>query len=196
MDCKKVRKKLLAVGGIGSGTTELLYIFSEDVKYEPETCLYIPAVFEPFVKEMRVDDQEFELDLYDFSPNSVKKKFRPLQYPNTDIVLMCFSTKIRESFKEVEDEWIPEVKQFCPDVLIVLVGNHTKRIEDDFYHVDPSKIETKVSTKEGRELAKKIRAICYMECCAKKKEGLIEIFDTAARAALHGRPKKKRCIIQ
>ena len=174
----------------------MLYIFSDD-KINEDNLLYIPTFFGNFVKDVKVDDQDIELALWDFNPDPDQDRLRPLHYPYTDVILMCFSTKDRESFEEVKEKWTPEVKHFCPNVPILLVGNKTNhKIKEELYNDDVSKIETKVSTKEGQELAKRIRAIGYIECCAKKREGLKEVFDAAACAALYGRPKKKHCIVQ
>ena len=45
-----------------------------------------------------------------------------------------------------------------------------------------------VKPEEGRAMAEKINAIAYLECSAKSKEGVREIFETATRAALMVRP--------
>ena len=41
-----------------------------------------------------------------------------------------------------------------------------------------------VKPEEGRAMAEKIRAFAYLECSAKSKEGVREVFETATRAAL------------
>lgn len=41
-----------------------------------------------------------------------------------------------------------------------------------------------VKPEEGRNMAEKINAFAYLECSAKSKEGVREVFETATRAAL------------
>jgi hypothetical protein len=41
-----------------------------------------------------------------------------------------------------------------------------------------------VKPEEGRTMAEKINAFAYLECSAKSKEGVREVFETATRAAL------------
>lgn len=41
-----------------------------------------------------------------------------------------------------------------------------------------------VKPEEGRAMAEKISAFAYLECSAKSKEGVREVFETATRAAL------------
>lgn len=49
-----------------------------------------------------------------------------------------------------------------------------------------------VKTEEGREMAGRIGAFGYLECSAKTKDGVREVFEMATRAALQVRKRKKR----
>lgn len=49
-----------------------------------------------------------------------------------------------------------------------------------------------VKTDEGREMANRINAFGYLECSAKTKDGVREVFEMATRAALQVRKRKKR----
>lgn len=50
-----------------------------------------------------------------------------------------------------------------------------------------------MSQREGEEMAEKIGAFAYVECSAKTKEGVREVFETATRAALQvGKRKGKQ----
>ena len=48
---------------------------------------------------------------------------RPLSYPDTDVILMCFSIDSPDSLEKIPEKWSPEVRHFCPNVPIILVGN-------------------------------------------------------------------------
>ncbi len=50
-------------------------------------------------------------------------RLRPLSYPDTDVILMCFSIDSPDSLENIPEKWTPEVKHFCPNVPIILVGN-------------------------------------------------------------------------
>lgn len=53
-----------------------------------------------------------------------------------------------------------------------------------------------VKPQEGRTMAEKINAFAYLECSAKSKEGVREVFETATRAALQVKKKKKgKCLL-
>ena len=49
-----------------------------------------------------------------------------------------------------------------------------------------------VKPEDGRTMAEKINAFAYLECSAKTKEGVREVFETATRAALQVKKKKKK----
>ncbi|PIO34888.1 hypothetical protein AB205_0131320 [Aquarana catesbeiana] len=54
-----------------------------------------------------------------------------------------------------------------------------------------------VKPEDGREMANRINAFGYLECSAKTKDGVREVFEMATRAALQVRKhrKKQRCSI-
>lgn len=45
---------------------------------------------------------------------------------------------------------------------------------------------------EGRDMASRIDAFGYLECSAKTKDGVRDVFEMATRAALQARKKKKK----
>lgn len=53
-------------------------------------------------------------------------------------------------------------------------------------------LQEPVKSEEGRDMAGRISAFGYMECSAKTKDGVREVFEMATRAALQVRKRKKR----
>ena len=47
---------------------------------------------------------------------------RPLSYPGTDIFLACFAVNSPTSFDNIKSKWVPEIRHYCPDTPIVLLG--------------------------------------------------------------------------
>uniref|UniRef100_A0A8C7DG29 Ras homolog family member Ca n=1 Tax=Oncorhynchus kisutch TaxID=8019 RepID=A0A8C7DG29_ONCKI len=126
-----IRKKLVIVGDGACGKTCLLIVFSKD--QFPE--VYVPTVFENYIADIEVDGKQVELALWDTAGQEDYDRLRPLSYPDTDVILMCFSIDSPDSLENIPEKWTPEVKHFCPNVPIILVGNkkdlrndeHTRR---------------------------------------------------------------------
>ena len=110
---------------------------------------------------------------------------RPLCYPQTDVFLVCFSVVCPNSFDRIQEKWYPEISHHCPGVPIVLVGNKID-LRDD-----PNTIATlrerrisPVTREQGLEMAKRIKAVKYVECSALTGENLKDVFHTAAEVAV------------
>jgi Ras family protein A len=176
-----VRKKLVIVGDGACGKTCLLIVFSKD--QFPE--VYVPTVFENYVADIEVDSKQVELALWDTAGQEDYDRLRPLSYPDTDVILMCYSIDSPDSLENIPEKWTPEVRHFCPNVPIVLVGNKKdlRNDENTRRQLAKNKQET-VKPEEGRAMAEKIGAYAFLECSAKTKEGVREVFETATRAAL------------
>jgi Ras family protein A len=108
---------------------------------------------------------------------------------------MCFSIDSPDSLENIPEKWTPEVKHFCPNVPIILVGNKKDLRNDPNTIKELGKMKQEpVKPAEGRAMAEKINAFAYLECSAKSKEGVREVFETATRAALQVKKKKNsRC---
>lgn len=166
-------KKIVVVGEGDCGKTCLLSAFAEDELPE----VYVPTVFGNFVYDITVDGKQVELALWDTAGQEGYDRYRPLSYPDADVVLICFPMDKPASMEDIFKIWVPEVKYHCPTVPILLVG--TKK---DLSVVNPKLV---------RDAAKSIGAWNYLECSAKTREGVREVFENAARASLGFRWEKK-----
>lgn len=188
---------------------------------------------------------------------------RAAVHPNAPWLMGC----VLPPAENIPEKWTPEVKHFCPNVPIILVGNkkdlrndeHTRRelakmkqvgnalgpgawplggpgfgVCEGLRHGGPSPCATSpgfppaapgpgaggcpagrrrasrcchwamfpnllsdavqepVKPEEGRDMANRINAFGYLECSAKTKEGVREVFEMATRAGLQVRKNKKR----
>lgn len=189
MSLYATRKKLVIVGDGACGKTCLLFVFSRDEF--PET--HVPTVFDTYVADMEVDGKMIELALWDTAGQEDYDRLRPLSYPDTHVVLMCFSVDNPDSFENIPEKWAPEVRHFCPSVPIILVAN-----KKDLRHNESVKKElaiykrAPISSEEGSVMRERIKAHAYLECSARTREGVRDVFETAARAALRWKPDKPR----
>ncbi|VDD83685.1 unnamed protein product [Mesocestoides corti] len=187
-----IRKKLVIVGDGTCGKTCLLIVFSKD--QFPE--VYVPTVFENYVADIEIDNTRVELALWDTAGQEDYDRLRPLSYPETDVILMCFSIDSPDSLENISEKWTAEVQHFCPNVPIILVGNKKDLRNDEKTRAELAKVkQTTVTTEQGKAKAMQIGAYDYIECSAKTKENVRKVFETATRAALETSKKsrKKRC---
>ena len=185
------RKKLVVVGDGACGKTCLLSTFSKDEFPE----VHVPTVFETDVADIEVDGTLVELALWDTAGQEDYDRLRPLSYPDTDVILMCFSIDSPDSLENIPEKWTPEVRHFCPNVPIILVGNKKDLRNDEYIKRELSKVKQEpVKSEEGSLICERIKAYAYLECSAKTKEGVRDVFTTATKAALTGNSGKEKSL--
>jgi Ras family protein A len=163
------RRKLVIVGPGGCGKTSLLMVYARG-SFPTE---YVPTVFENYVTEVVSDKRIVDLALWDTAGQEDYDRLRPLSYPDTDVVLLCFAADSREQFDSILKKWNPEVDHFCEGAPKILVALKTDLRAEG---------EKAVSAEEGQELAYKIGAYRYVECSAKMRDGVDVVFDTSVKA--------------
>ncbi|KAI1136811.1 ras-domain-containing protein [Hypoxylon sp. FL0543] len=175
-------KKIVVVGDGGCGKTCLLISYSQG--YFPEK--YVPTVFENYITypTHQPSGKTVELALWDTAGQEEYDRLRPLSYPETDLIFVCFAIDCPNSLDNVLDKWYPEVLHFCPYTPLILVG-----LKSDLRHkktcIEMLKTQglTPVSSEQGMSVAKKMGAQ-YMECSSKEMTGVDEIFDRAIQTVV------------
>lgn len=122
-----VEKKIVIVGDGASGKTCLLHVFFEDVY----PTVYVPTVFDSFSTSIELEGKPVKLALWDTAGQEDYDRLRPLSYPNSDVVIICYSIDRPDSLINVVDKWIHEVRYFTKDAPVILVGNK-KDLRDQF----------------------------------------------------------------
>ncbi|KAJ7225040.1 putative GTPase Rho1 [Mycena rebaudengoi] len=177
------RRKLVVVGDGACGKTCLLTVFCKGTFPED----YVPTCFESWVADVTVENtnQIVELAMWDTAAQEEYDRLRPLSYPDAHVILICFSVDSPDSLHNVQEKWIAEVSYFCPRLPIILVGcktdlRHDPRVIDALR----AKSQTIVTHEAGMSAARTIGAIRYLECSSRTGEGVHDVFQHAARAAL------------
>ncbi|CCA74072.1 probable GTPase Rho1 [Serendipita indica DSM 11827] len=190
-----VRRKLVIVGDGACGKTCLLIVFHKGEFPED----YIPTVFENYVADVEVDGKRVELALWDTAGQEDYDRLRPLSYPDSHVILICFSIDQPDSLDNVQEKWVPEVIHFCshPKVPYLLIGCK-KDLRNDRQTLDTLQRagQRPVTPEQGQAVAQKVGARMYLECSARTGEGVREVFQYATRTALlkFTKPKPSACV--
>ncbi|KAK3680460.1 GTP-binding protein rho4 [Podospora appendiculata] len=153
-------KKIVVVGDGGCGKTCLLISYSQG--YFPETV---------------------ELALWDTAGQEEYDRLRPLSYPETDLIFVCFAIDCPNSLENVMDK---KSSISAPTPPLVLVG-----LKSDLRYkktcIDMLKTQglTPVTTEQGLAVSQKMGAQ-YMECSSKEMKGVEEIFEQAILTVVAG----------
>lgn len=175
--------KCVVVGDGAVGKTCLLISYTTNA-FPGE---YIPTVFDNYSANVMVEDTAINLQLWDTAGQEDYKKLRPLSYPQTDVFILCFSLVSPTSLENVENMWVPEVKEHCPGTPYILVGMKSDLRDEFSQHADEYKAKgwEPVQTAKGQEMQRKIGAQNYVECSALKQYNLKEVFEAAVKVVLH-----------
>lgn len=189
--------------------------------------VYEPTVFENYVHDIFIDGQSVQLSLWDTAGQEEFDRLRSLSYSDTHCIMLCFSIDSPDSLENVQSKWVGEIADHCEGVKLVLValkcdlrnnedtdvdqtGGNIGGAEDESFNPysqsssNPYQQQKRlISYEEGLAVAKKVGALRYLECSAKKNRGVNEAFSEAARCALNAKPKgandnepeKKSCVI-
>ncbi|KAJ3438157.1 hypothetical protein M0812_17337 [Anaeramoeba flamelloides] len=181
--------KSVVVGDGAVGKTCLLLSYTTN-SFPGE---YVPTVFDNYSANVMVDGEPININLWDTAGQEDYDRLRPLSYPQTDVFIVCFSLISPASFSNVKEKWIPEIKHYCEDLPIILVGTKID-LRDDQDTVQ--KLEEKnlvpISYQQGMELGKEIGAYQYVECSSLTQKNLKAVFDYSIKAVLNPEDKKKK----
>ncbi|KAI3405738.1 RHO3 [Candida oxycetoniae] len=172
------------------------------------------TIFENYVHDIFIDGQSVQLSLWDTAGQEEFDRLRSLSYSDTHCIMLCFSVDSQDSLENVQSKWVGEIADHCEGVKLVLVAlkcdlrNNEDTSDENFQATSgnpysSSQQKRMITYDEGLAVAKRIGALRYLECSAKKNRGVNEAFSEAARCALNAKPKgandneprKKSCVV-
>nr|XP_054100975.1 rho-related GTP-binding protein RhoQ isoform X3 [Callithrix jacchus] len=155
--------KCVVVGDGAVGKTCLLMSYANDAFPEE----YVPTVFDHYAVSVTVGGKQYLLGLYDTAGQEDYDRLRPLSYPMTDVFLICFSVVNPASFQNVKEEWVPELKEYAPNVPFLLIGTQIDLRDDPKTLARLNDMKEKpICVEQGQKLAKeensRKRSCCYL----------------------------------
>nr|XP_045225320.1 rho-related GTP-binding protein RhoQ isoform X2 [Macaca fascicularis] len=148
--------KCVVVGDGAVGKTCLLMSYANDAFPEE----YVPTVFDHYAVSVTVGGKQYLLGLYDTAGQEDYDRLRPLSYPMTDVFLICFSVVNPASFQNVKEEWVPELKEYAPNVPFLLIGTQIDLRDDPKTLARLNDMKEKpICGEQGQKLAKEASSI-------------------------------------
>lgn len=162
---------------------------------------YTPTAFDDYAIEAFINGKTKILTVCDTAGEDDYNTLRPLSYPDTDVFIVCYSVERPQSLKSVQEKWIPEIRRFCPDVPILIVGNkkdirtkqQQRQLNDD--NDDSENLRQLANFEDALACAKEYSSSKAIECSAKTKEGIRNVFDTAIRIAIAHRANRSSRVL-
>ncbi|XP_068562246.1 rho-related GTP-binding protein RhoF [Cebidichthys violaceus] len=190
--------KIVIVGDGGCGKTSLLLVYAKGDF--PEN--YAPSVFEKYVTTISLGRKEIKLNLYDTAGQEDYDRLRPLSYQEADLILVCFDVTNPTSHENVLIKWHPEVKHFCRDTPVILIGCKTDlRKDKECARKLKAMNQAPITYTQGEETRQQMNAELYLECSAKYQENVEDVFREATKRTLAFNRKqknykrKKQCVV-
>ncbi|XP_056289368.1 rho-related GTP-binding protein RhoF [Pseudoliparis swirei] len=189
--------KIVVVGDGGCGKTSLLLVFAKGDFPEK----YAPSVFEKYVTTISLRGKEIKLNLYDTAGQEDYDRLRPLSYQEADLILVCFDVTNPTSHENVLIKWHPEVKHFCRDTPVILIGCKTDlRKDEECARKLKAMDQAAITYTQGEETRQQMNAVLYLECSAKYQENVEDVFREATKRTLafnrkQKNKRKKICVV-
>ncbi|TGZ62030.1 hypothetical protein CRM22_007657 [Opisthorchis felineus] len=177
--------KIVVLGDGMVGKTCLLMTYTSG-HYPSE---YVPTVFENYLGSVKVDGKALAFELWDTAGQEEYSHLRPLSYPNTDVIILCFSIVRLSSLENAEKKWCREISQseHLRGKPIILVGTMSD-LREEVTKVNASSV---ITYEKAKGFAKRIGAVEYLECSALRSSGVNEVFNKALQYSLTRRSEKK-----
>jgi len=190
--------KCVAVGDGAVGKTCLLVTYANN-SFPGE---YIPTVFDNYAVNLMANGKPISLQLWDTAGQDDYDRLRPLSYPNTDVFIACYSVISPPSYYNIRDKWVPEIKHYCRDVPVILVGTKLdQRYDSDILDKLKGRRLVPITTQQGDAMSNQLKLHAFIECSAKNSTNVKLVFDTAVKAVLFPNSptkpvkSKRKCVI-
>jgi len=187
---RAIKLALVGDGTVGKTCILMSYIcqsFLED---------YVPTMFDNFSAIEEVDGELVNVILWDTAGQEDYETIRTTTcFPNTHVFVVCFSVVHPDSFHNVKQKWLEELRKAAPDTPFILVGTKIDlRNDEDTIKKLQDKGKEPISVKVGKSRAKEIKARLYLECSAKDVASVNEVFRQAIKLVMDPLKAQKKVV--
>jgi len=187
---RAIKIALVGDGTVGKTCLLMSYIcqaFLED---------YVPTMFDNFSAIEEVDGELVNVILWDTAGQEDYETIRTTTcFPNTHVFVVCFSVVHPDSFHNVKQKWLEELRKAAPGTPFILVGTKTDlRNDEETIKKLQEKGKEPISEKVGRKRAKEIKARLYLECSARDINSVNEIFRQSLKLVMDPLKDQKKVV--
>jgi len=187
---RAIKVALVGDGTVGKTCLLMSYIcqaFLED---------YIPTMFDNFSAIEEVDGELVNVILWDTAGQEDYETIRTTTcFPNTHVFILCFSVVHPDSFHNIKQKWLEELRKASPDTPFILVGTKVDlRKDDETIKKLQEKGKEPISEKVGKKRAKEIKAKLYLECSATDVPSVNEVFKQAIKVVMDPLKMQKKVV--
>ena len=166
-DVEQLEQKLVLVGNVAVGKSSIVNRYTRG-DYLEQYQATIGAAFVP--KDVMLGNgKTIKLQIWDTAGEEKYRAMTQFYYRKAAAGLVVFGLDDYKSFQDVET-WIADLRDICPNIIIILVGNKSD-IDFDDRSVGAAEIEDLIDEFD----------VTYVECSAKDGMGVEELFSTAAQ---------------
>ena len=164
--------KVVLIGESGTGKTSIIQRFSYNL-FDSNCASSISSQYISKTIDLKDINQSLKFDIWDTAGQEKYRSMAKLFYKDAKIILFVYDITSLNSFNELRNYWITQVKENCePNILFGVVAN-----KNDLYN------DQQVPKEEGVKLADEIGAIFQMTS-AKSGNGINNLFNNIARKYL------------
>lgn len=123
-----------------------------------------------------------KFEIWDTAGQERYKSLAPMYYRNANAALCVYDISSQSSFTKAQD-WIKELKKRAPEgIVLALVGNKADLADER--EVEETEVEQYLEqlNQEATAAGEAPTKVVHKECSAKSGEGVLQIFDSIARA--------------
>src|SRR3990167_7609482 len=165
--------KVVLVGDTHVGKTGL---FQALQTFDIPDVVYIPTIFDNLAIEgisCLHCGTKHNISLWDTSGSEEYSRLRPLSYPDSHLVLLCFSLDAPSSIDNI-GKWKAEVRKWIPECPCILVG-----LKSDLTAEEP------IPSEKVERVAIKAGVKRYFECSNYRGKGLRDLVDYMLHLHFH-----------
>jgi len=185
---RAIKVALVGDGTVGKTAISMAYVCQAFLEE------YVPTMFDNFSAIESIDGELVNVILWDTAGQEDYETIRITTcFPNTHVFILCFSVVHVDSFHNIKQKWLEELKKSSPDTPYILVGTKTDMRDDpEVIRKLQEKGKEPISTKVGKKRAKEIKAREYVECSAKDVESVNNVFRTALKIVMDPLRERKK----